>query len=54
MAGSIGYLASAAFLSALYYSHFWIAVSLMVSLRVIAGRLIGVGGRPPVLAESKK
>jgi O-antigen ligase len=54
MAGSIGYLASAAFLSALYYSHFWIAVSLMVSLRVIAARLIGVDGRPTVLAESKK
>ncbi len=54
MAGSIGYLASAAFLSALYYSHFWIAVSLMVSLRVIAARLIGADGHPTVLAESEK
>jgi O-antigen ligase len=54
MAGSIGYLASAAFLSALYYSHFWIAVSLMVSLRLIAARLIEGDGRPTVLAESKK
>ena len=54
MAGLIGYLASVAFLSALYYSHIWIAVSLMVCLRLIAARLIGVDGRPTVLAESKK
>jgi hypothetical protein len=54
MAGSIGYLASAAFLSALYYCHFWIAVSLMVCVRLIAARLVGVDRGPTVLAGWKK
>jgi len=54
MAGLLGYLASVAFLSALYYSHLWIAVSLMVALRVIATRLTGEDGRPTVLGEAKR
>jgi hypothetical protein len=54
MAGLVGYLASLAFLSALYYDHMWFAVSLMVSLRVIAARLIGVDGRSIALAGEKR
>ena len=54
MAGSLGYLASAAFLSALYYSHIWIAVSLIVALHMIATRRIGEDGRSIVLAEAKR
>jgi len=54
MAGSAGYLASAAFLSALYYSHIWIAVSLMVALHVIATRRIGEDGRSIVPTEGKR
>ena len=54
MAGLVGYLASAAFLSALYYSHLWIAVSLMVALHMIATRRIGEDGRSIVLAEAKR
>jgi O-antigen ligase len=42
MGGLIGYLASAAFLSALYYSHLWIAVSLIIALHVIAKRMVKV------------
>jgi hypothetical protein len=34
----LGYMASVAFLSALYYSHLWIIVSLIIALRVIAIR----------------
>jgi len=41
-------------LSALYCGHMWFAVSLMVSLRVIAARLIGVDGRPIALAGGKR
>src|SRR5258708_18585132 len=54
MAGLLGYLASVAFLSALYYSHMWIAVSLMVALRMIATRRIGDDGRPIVLAGTTR
>jgi len=54
MAGSVGYLASVAFLSALYYSHIWIAVSLMVALHMIATRRIGEDGRSIILAEAKR
>lgn len=38
MGGLIGYMASVAFLSALYYSHLWIIVSLMVALYMITIR----------------
>jgi O-antigen ligase len=54
MAGAVGYLASAAFVSALYYSHMWIAVSLIVALHMIATRRIGEDGRSMVLAEGKR
>jgi len=54
MAGLLGYLASVAFLSALYYSHMWIAMSLMVALRMIATRRTGEDDRPIVLAEAKR
>jgi hypothetical protein len=54
MAGLLGYLASVAFLSALYYAHIWIAVSLMVTLRMIATRRISEDGRSIVLAEAKR
>jgi hypothetical protein len=54
MAGLVGYLASVAFLSALYYSHLWIAVSLMVALHMITTRRIGEDGRSIVLAETNK
>jgi len=54
MAGSVGYLASVAFFSALYNSHIWIAVSLMVALHMIAARRIGEDGRSIVLAEAKR
>jgi hypothetical protein len=40
-AGLVGYLASVAFLSALYYSHIWIAVSLVAALHMIAVGRIG-------------
>jgi hypothetical protein len=51
MAGSIGYLASVAFLSALYYSHIWIAVSLMAALHVITVRRIGEDGGSKALGK---
>jgi O-antigen ligase len=54
MGGLLGYLVSVAFLSALYYSHMWIAMSLMVALRMIATRRIGEDGRPIVLADAKR
>jgi hypothetical protein len=50
MGGSLGYLASVAFLSALYYSHIWIALSLMIALHNIATRQISKDARPTVLA----
>jgi O-antigen ligase len=40
MAGIIGYLASVAFLSSLYYSHLWIAGSMMAALYAIAMKRI--------------
>lgn len=40
MGGLIGYLASVAFLSSLYYSHLWIAGSMMAALYAIAMRRI--------------
>jgi len=50
MAGLVGYLASAAFLSTLYYSYIWLAVSLIATLHIIATRRIGEDGRSIVLA----
>jgi O-antigen ligase len=52
--GLLGYLASVTFLSALYYSHIWIAVSLVVVLYTIAARSIGEDGKPKRLAETKR
>ena len=40
MGGIIGYLVSVAFLSSLYYSHLWIAGSMMAALYAIAMRRI--------------
>jgi putative inorganic carbon (hco3(-)) transporter len=37
----LGYMVSVAFLSALYYSHLWIIVSLVIALRAIASRQLG-------------
>jgi O-antigen ligase len=54
MGGLLGYLVSVAFLSALYYSHMWIAVSLMVALRMIATRRIGEDGSAIDLVEAKR
>jgi O-antigen ligase len=36
----LGYMVSVAFLSALYYSHLWIIVSLVIALRAIANKAI--------------
>jgi hypothetical protein len=40
MAGIIGYLASIMFLSSLYYSHLWVAGSMMAALYAIAMKRI--------------
>lgn len=48
--GLIGYLGAVAFVSALYYSHLWFAVSLMVSLYLIAMQRV-TRDRTSVLAD---
>lgn len=39
MGGLIGYLVSVAFLSALYYSHLWLGISLMATLHMVTSRV---------------
>lgn len=52
MAGIIGYLASVAFLSSLYYSHLWIAGSMMAALYAIAMRRINEEDCAPVRLDT--
>jgi O-antigen ligase len=40
MGGLVGYIVSVMFLSALYYSHIWIGVSLMAAIAIVADRLV--------------
>ena len=40
MGGLVGYLVSVMFLSALYYPHIWVAVSLMAAICMVATRII--------------
>jgi O-Antigen ligase len=39
MGGLVGYLVSVMFLSALYYSHIWIGVSLMAAIAIVTNRI---------------
>lgn len=41
MGGLVGYLVSVMFLSALYYSHIWIGVSLMAAIAIVTDRIAG-------------